>query len=237
MARKKAPNKRADRDSYPTPHWCIDILAEWLERSLPMPDWVVDLGAGDGRIGSKVRGTFQVVIGAISKLMLLDIVEQELTAFDAKYNVHRKQVDVLDWFDTGKAYDIIDTSDNHPERVLYVSNPPFSLGHEFVWRAVSYVKTVHAPGSACAFLLRAGWWIGGGYTNNKRADWLNENPPDAMIGLCPRPSFVKGTSDNSEYAWYVWMHGTYQGTQMEVALKDRNGKQRGGKQGGQECLL
>jgi len=208
MARKKAPKKRRASDNYPTPHWCIDILAKRLERSLPRPGVVVDLGAGDGRIGLGVQRAYK----GRPHILFLDL--QRDPKFSPANEAYLEE-DVPPWFDRGGPHEQI----NDDERVLYVSNPPFSLSHEFVWRAVSFVKGSHAPGSAAAFLLRADWWIGGSWTNPERSQWINENPPDAVIGLTPRPSFVGGGTDSREYAWHVWMHGAHHGTQMEVARR------------------
>ena len=55
---------------------------------------------------------------------------------------------------------------------------------------------------------------------------IMQDPPDVVIGICPRPSFTGEGSDSREYAWHVWMHGEHHGTQMEIILRDRKGKQR-----------
>ena len=226
----KIESKRLDNDLYVTPHWCINILAERLERSLPEPHWVVDLGAGDGRIGNNVRSRFGWGVDCNPKAMFVEIMEgpRPKDILDKDEYLTR---DVVEWFDKGEPHKWFDTSSDPfrscpPERILYVSNPPFSLSHEFVWRTVAHVKGVHAPGSAAVFLLRADWWIGGGYTSHRRVDWFNANPPDVVIGICPRPSFTGEGSDSREYAWHVWMHGEHHGTQMEIILRDRKGKQR-----------
>ena len=78
---------------------------------------------------------------------------------------------------------------------LLITNPPFSHGLEFLQKSLTEAKTV-------AYLLRVNF-LG---SVDRRAFWgLNE--PDHMLVLTPRPSFVYGGTDSTEYAWFIWDRG------------------------------
>ncbi|GAL23036.1 dimethyladenosine transferase [Vibrio maritimus] len=43
--------------------------------------------------------------------------------------------------------------------------------------------------------------------SKERADFWREFPVTNLFMLTPRPQFVHGGSDNSEYAWFIWDYG------------------------------
>lgn len=89
------------------------------------------------------------------------------------------------------------TTNVGPQVDLFISNPPFSLSHEFVTKMLDE----RGPYTYVACLLRLGF-LG----SQKRADWWRAHTPDALRILSKRPSFTDdGRTDNSEYAWYVWI--------------------------------
>ena len=78
---------------------------------------------------------------------------------------------------------------------LIITNPPFSLGLEFLSKSLAEAFTV-------AYLLRVNF-LG---SVDRRAFWgLNE--PTHMLTLTPRPSYVYGGTDSTEYAWFIWDRG------------------------------
>jgi hypothetical protein len=78
---------------------------------------------------------------------------------------------------------------------LIITNPPFSLATEFVERS----RELIADDGLVVMLLRLS--IEGSV--RRRKFWQN-NPYLFRYVIRPRPSFVKGTSDNSEYGYFVW---------------------------------
>lgn len=72
-----------------------------------------------------------------------------------------------------------------------VTNPPYS-------QALEFVQTFRPLAPASAHLLRVSF-LG----STKRHAWLSKNTPSVYV-LPNRPSFVRGGSDNCEYAWMTW---------------------------------
>jgi hypothetical protein len=85
---------------------------------------------------------------------------------------------------------------------LCVGNPPFSLAQSHLEAAFRYLPA----GSNIVLLLRFSFF--GGNERNQTF-WLKEGGKflKHIIPIAPRPSFVKGTSDNSEYALFIWEVG------------------------------
>lgn len=78
---------------------------------------------------------------------------------------------------------------------LILTNPPFSLGMEFLQKSLTEAQTV-------AYLFRVNF-LG----SIERAEFWEKNLPDHMLVLYPRPSFVFGGTDSTEYAWFIWDRG------------------------------
>lgn len=72
-----------------------------------------------------------------------------------------------------------------------VTNPPYVLAETFLEHALASAPVV-------AFLLRLDF-LG----SERRSRFLHRTPPDVHV-LPNRPSFVRGKTDNCEYAWFVW---------------------------------
>lgn len=75
---------------------------------------------------------------------------------------------------------------------LIVTNPPFSKAQEFLEKSLSEADCV-------IYLLRLNY-LG----SLKRYEFWNKNPASHIFVLTPRPSFVNGGTDATEYAWFVW---------------------------------
>jgi hypothetical protein len=79
---------------------------------------------------------------------------------------------------------------------LILSNPPFSIGREFVERSIGWC----APTGTVAFLLLL-QFLG----SNSRADLFAKYPPSTIDIMRPRPSFAEdGSTDMREYALFRW---------------------------------
>lgn len=73
-----------------------------------------------------------------------------------------------------------------------ITNPPFSIATKFVDRA-----KIIAP---VAIMLQRINWLG----SIKRFQWWQDNRPSHLIPIVPRPSFMGGPTDSTEYGWYCW---------------------------------
>lgn len=111
----------------------------------------------------------------------------QLDAFD----LHSRHTGVTQrdfWFDDG------------PERYdLVITNPPYVHAEAFV----RYGLEKLAPGGRLALLLRLGF-LG----SLQRRELWQQSMAETIWVLSERPSFRNGTTDFSEYAWFVWKQGS-----------------------------
>ncbi|HGS5147657.1 TPA: DNA methyltransferase [Vibrio alginolyticus] len=82
---------------------------------------------------------------------------------------------------------------------IIVTNPPFSHAMEFIRTAID--RDLNENGTVCMLLRMS--MLG----SKERADFWRKFPVTNLFTLTPRPQFVHGGSDNSEYAWFVWDYG------------------------------
>lgn len=75
---------------------------------------------------------------------------------------------------------------------IIITNPPFKLALEFLEKSL-------AEADVCIYLLRLGF-----LESKKRREFHKRNPPNHLIVLSERPSFVAGGTDKTAYAWYVY---------------------------------
>jgi hypothetical protein len=187
----KKSHKRLARDFYQTPHWCIYPMADLLTdilHSAAFADafYLCDIGAGDGRIGlvcrERLDGYYK--LGSV----FIDVTNRHPLPKSCKW----LKRDYL----TLNIKSLFKVDSQEMPRI-FVSNPPFSICDEIVFKTVEYL---YECGNGIAiFFLRVNW-LG----SRKRNEWLQRHPPKKMIVLSPRPSFTKGRTDTTEYAWFMW---------------------------------
>ncbi|SHO54371.1 DNA methyltransferase [Vibrio quintilis] len=102
------------------------------------------------------------------------------------------------WAEISEDIDYLKPNQNMAADVI-ITNPPFSLALEFISTALT--RDLSYDGTMC-FLLRLSM-LG----SKSRADFWRKFPWTNLLILTPRPSFVHGSSDNSEYAWICWDRG------------------------------
>lgn len=173
-----ATNRGATRitnDNYPTPAWCVDRLLEAVD--LPR-GWWLEPCAGDGAI---IRALRDYAPKPYTNIIANDIRDTrvECLAAGAKYafqcDASRRSGDY----------------DPTPYAVV-ITNPPYSL-------ALPIIETSLQLSRCVVMLLRLNW-----LASAKRAAFLQSNPPDIYV-LPNRPSFTEdGTTDATDYAWFVW---------------------------------
>lgn len=119
-----------------------------------------------------------------------------------------------------RGFDIADGTDflTEPPRSDYdliITNPPFSRAREFIDRAKLWRRDER---SVVAMLLRVSF-LG----SQSRAKWLRTDLPSLYV-TPRRPCFVRGSSDNCEYAWFLWGPGSPTIGILETELGDANGQ-------------
>jgi len=201
----KTQGKRNARDYYATPQWCIDGLANTLYTILNTgiyinPFYLCDIGAGDGRIGLTCKAKLLSIIDL--NCLFVDIVKIKDPLKDCTWLT--------------KDFMKINLNKLFRKKLmprLFVSNPPFSMSNQIVFKTIDYLKTCRT--GIAAFLLRLNW-LG----SNKRAAWLQENPPGKLLVLTPRPSFTGKGTDSPEYAWFLWSRGIELGSTINIIRRD-----------------
>jgi hypothetical protein len=81
---------------------------------------------------------------------------------------------------------------------LIVGNPDFGQAEAFIRRSLELVR----PGGHVAFLLRLSM-LG----TKTRVALYTEYPLFSLQPITPRPSFIGGATDSSEYGKFVWQRG------------------------------
>jgi len=193
-------------DMYETPEYCIELLWSLCREMLPTPHFVIDIGAGDGRIGYPLQSAF--AIGPHLDLPKLVLIDPRPTWDEDKVpGIIKITGPFLESFGKEKVFNS-ELQFIALDRLLIVSNPPFSQAFEMVQQSVALLKD-QMPGSAAVFLLRQNW-----FASKKRAQWLTANPYNRNVSIAPRPSFAneykdnpKGQSDMHEYGWFFWFNG------------------------------
>lgn len=104
----------------------------------------------------------------------------------------------IKWAEIDEGRDYLSIKDEMRADVI-ITNPPFTLAMEFISTALDRDLSI---GGTVIMLLRMGF-LG----SEKRADFWRKYPPTHFVLCTPRPSFVNGGTDNSEYAWFVWDYG------------------------------
>lgn len=199
--RKNSPDREI-KDRYPTPQWCCDGLALSIHAHFNVPEIgsLVDIGAGDGRIGRTVaKNWIDKSTSTIKDKIFIDI--------DIPSEKHKcEQWIIKDFLDIELV--------NHVDLMsptLFVSNPPFSLSDEIIKKTITFMYKNCANKSVAIFLQKLNW-LGSG----RRAKFINLYPPTKFTVLSPRPSFCKkkrinkegktvwSNTDSCEYAWIWW---------------------------------
>ena len=167
-------HKRIASDFYPTPPWVVLRLMEQLD--LPGGRWL-EPAAGDGAI-----------IKAINRS---DI---EWTAWELR-DAERANLQAIV---PDQRINIGDFVAAHQQGALAVehfavaiTNPPYRKAEQFLRACLAHADVV-------ILLLRLGF-----LSSVRRQPFMSSHTPDVYV-LPNRPSFVRGGTDHTEYAWMVW---------------------------------
>jgi hypothetical protein len=206
MSRTKGKNSkiRKLRDLYETPHWCIDLLADALHEIITphvftKPFYLCDIGAGDGRIGVACKRRLKPAIK--THCLLIDV------------HPTKRIPQGCSWLTKDfMKLNIAKVLRNKKLPRLFVSNPPFSLADQIVFKTIAHLNACHT--GIAAFLLRVNW-LG----SIARSKWLQANPPKKLLVLTPRPSFTGKGTDATEYAWFLWGKNIELGNAINIVKK------------------
>lgn len=103
------------------------------------------------------------------------------------------------WAELTEGRDYLNTPFPAGSMDVIITNPPFSLTREFLEKSFTEL----APDGTLIYLQRVNY-LGA----VKRVDmWQQMGYPDKFPVLVPRPKFVGGGNDSTEYAWFIWDRG------------------------------
>lgn len=179
--------KRSPYDFYPTPKYAIEALMDTLSRyNINLGDKILEPCAGDGALLKSLWHP-----GA--KIQAYDIDESHLP----QLREHMDDGDIICYGTkdiltlTQKEFDAFDA---------IVTNPPFSITQEILEHLLSLrAKSAWGSNMHIIILQRLGF-LG----SQKRHDFWNKYPPDAVWALSKRPSFTGTGTDAHEYGWFIW---------------------------------
>lgn len=169
---------RSENDYYPTPDWLIRPILPYVMPGggVPVPEGGREFNILEPSCGS----------GAIV---------EELEAYPTRVPVC---IDCLDIAPRGFDCRQADFLAEDPEPIfdLVITNPPYSAAQEFIDHSRKFLRS---QDSVLCFLLRLNF-LG----SQKRASWWREHGPSGLYVTPRRPSFRKGGTDATEYAWFIW---------------------------------
>jgi hypothetical protein len=191
--------KRARRDSYNTPGWCLERLLD--EVTLPTDGTILEPCAGNGALVRVMRARWPD-----AKIVACDV-RAECTGKLAEVAGPTNVVlaDFVASSDAGEVRRFIQRG-RAPVR-LVLSNPPYSHAIEFIQRAREIF-----PDAWVVFLLRVNF-----LASEERSTFMRTAAPD-VYPLPNRPSFRHGTTDATEYGWFVWPPAA-QGLRLEGKVR------------------
>lgn len=176
-------------DDFPTPPWAIERLLERLATELHAvgPKWIEPCsGAGS-------------IIRTVDKFYTDNSPEGHAWRPDwsAVELQHRYRQALRGLNVAGYLADFPTWAASRPAQSydVAISNPPYGIAETILASCQRIAKVT-------ILLLRTPF-----IASEKRADLMRAWTPD-LFGLPNRPNFVAGGSDNADYAWMRWTHGT-----------------------------
>lgn len=193
--RNKPGHERVANDLYSTPSWCVRRLVEGFpelcDLSMSSRGVWLEPAVGKGHI-------IEAVNSVIPVRPFWDACEIDAATVEegALQNVEPGNLFIGDFkdFEPSNKYQVI------------ITNPPYSLAMDFVEKAMSMQPKY------VIMLLRTNFLASEG-----RASFMQAHTPDLYV-LPNRPTFVRGKSDNTEYAWFVWDRDKEPGTPGKVVM-------------------
>lgn len=175
---------RSPQDYYVTPPW---VVRKFMDKFLELEPGlnlktakILDPCAGGDEVNPMTYPTVLREYGA-NRILTLDIRDDSRAA--------------------GRGMDFLEQPQlSYPLFDFVVSNPPFKDAVSFIKKGLEYVK----DGGYLAYLMRINLYG----SDTRRLFWQTEGMmPKYTLVHTPRPSFIKGGSDATEYAHFVWQKG------------------------------
>ena len=179
--------KRSPYDFYPTPKETIDSLMDTLSKyNIFLGDRILEPCAGDGAL-------LQSLWHPGAKIQAYDIDDTHL----AHLRKHADDGDILCY----GTKDVLTLTQKEIEGFdAIVTNPPFSITQEILEHILSLREKAFNKNHLYVIILQRLGFLG----SQKRHDFWNKYPPDAVWAVSKRPSFTGCGTDAHEYGWFIW---------------------------------
>lgn len=117
----------------------------------------------------------------------------------AIYNLIPLPIEQKMWAELAEGVDYLRTDFGEKSIDVIMTNPPFSLTEEFLWKSLRELKD-----DGTLIMMQRLNYLG----SIKRVPfWQDVGMPDKLAVIVPRPRFVGCKSDSCEYAWYIYDRG------------------------------
>lgn len=182
MSAKGRGSAVMEKEQYPTPPWITYMLWKKLAEH--------DLAINGPKFFEPCAGSGSIVKATNYAMTKLGLFEPSWAAneIDHKYE---QELLALKCNNTG-FHNYLELPTLETKYDLIITNPPFSLAEDFIIKACQEAKTV-------AMLLRINF-LG----TKRRVPFFQKVGLPTLYVSPKRPSFIKGTTDATEYAWFVW---------------------------------
>ena len=180
MSNAKPKEEREENDFYATHPSATKTFLNEFNKHFNPPQIFWENACGNGHIGKVLEDTFP-----LAKIHNTDIIQRQFPC---------KQLDFL-----------TATKADRPKEFTYIiTNPPFKLAEQFVWKAMDLLN----DGEVCAYLLRIQF-----YESKSRKELFEKFPPKFIFAhserqqLSKNGDFDKYTTGTQFFAWFVWEKG------------------------------
>lgn len=182
-------------DNYPTPDQLAKAIVKRLREMYGPRRLLVEPSAGNGVFVRHMREAWNPDVAAI---WAVDIRDEKSAVLGAGASYFHQG----DWVEWVRLIAASKSAGWGTEVPLLIGNPPFSLAQAHLEASFKHLPLR----SNICFLLRYGF-LGG--KDRTKTFWQVAGGQFLrhLIPIAPRPSFVKGKNDNSEYAVFIWEVG------------------------------
>jgi len=200
MKRKeKKPTKKEPAENYPTPYNLAKAICQRTYGAFSHHGYTfLEPSCGSGTLVRAIREVYgpEVLIEAVDP--------------HARYQAQVTKAGANQFYPcTFEKW--ISKSETRPR--IIIGNPPFSLAKNHL----ELLFHILPRNSWVVFLLRLSFMSG---LDRTKEFWDYRGLPylEWMAPITPRPSFVKGSSDNSEYGLFAWLVGNQGANKLETAV-------------------
>lgn len=179
--------KRSPYDFYPTPKETIESLMDTLSKyNINLGDKILEPCAGDGAL---IRSIWHP--GAL--IQAYDIDESHLPQL-------KELCDSGDIICYGTRDVLTLTAKEVTSFNTIITNPPFSITQEILEHLLKIRDEAPINAKPTIIILQRLGFLG----SQKRHDFWNKYPPNAVWAVSKRPSFTGQGTDAHEYGWFIW---------------------------------